>query len=170
MPEREDIGDDCWICRLLEHPKDFDEFDDDILWTEKVYTFSGRCCESHVWRKYAADIADVHRLGYETTTEKNSARTREEQYRGFVETLVRCVREIQHPCEGDGECYSFAVIHEPWVRGEFLQYHSHVCFCRYGDREVMRPPKNVRRELRAILAECFRGTFVPADSAVLNDN
>lgn len=165
MSAYEDIGDDCRVCRLLEHPKDFDAYGE-VVWRDQVFMFQDRACESHVWRKYARTDRDVHQIGHETTKRKNALRNREEIYHGFGQALAGDIRGVRHSPEDSEEVYSFVVNHEPYEDEEFLPYHAHVCFCRLSDRRVLRPPgKNIRRTLRNSLAEIFRETFVPVDSA-----
>jgi hypothetical protein len=133
------IPDPDMISRLLFEPGMRDS-DQDIFW-DGVFQFPSDAgnCESVVWRKYAATIAEVHAMGCaKQISDRDNGRVRS-TYFGAITGIVGDIRSMKSACG-----ISFTVVHVP-AEGIF---HAHIGFSP-GSK------KNDRSELKVLLRSKF---------------
>ncbi len=140
--KRERIPDADNVSRWIFHPpmgKDIAE----LVW-QNVFAFpsANAQCESVVWRKYAPDISDVHRMGCERQKQLR-AEGKDKTYVGALTAYVRDIRGFRNKNN-----HGFFVIHEP---SEGI-YHAHIGFNASPDNEFT---KSDQKELKFALIKIF---------------
>lgn len=104
------------LSRLIYWPRMYDNYEG-LVW-DVVFEFPSRPCESTVWRRYAPEDSDVHKIGEDVEALKKP-RKPQTSYIGFISANVGEVRSIK-TARGHG----FAVNHGP---KEGL-HHVEICF------------------------------------------
>lgn len=131
------------ISRIIYFPRMYDDYTG-LIW-DVVFEFPGRPCESTVWRRYAREDRDVHRIGRDVEALKK-LRKPQTRYVGFISASVGDVRSIT-TARGHG----FAVNHQP---DEGL-HHVEICFGASGPEDKGDLKKNDRNELKLLLRNAF---------------
>jgi hypothetical protein len=140
----EAISDGDAISRLIDAPRMYDEYRG-LIW-EDVFQFPGRPCESVIWRRYAPEPGDVHRIG---RGREAVARQRRPgvRYAGFISALAGSVRLVK-TARGHG----FSVIHAP---EEGRRDHAHICYAPAEDGDASKLRKTDKSELKLCLRMVF---------------
>lgn len=139
----EDIPDGDAVCRLVFFPHMYNDAKA-LIW-KMVFSFPNGNCESVVWKRYAREPEDAHRLGRELETTMRQ-KIVDRRYTGFVSAIVGAIREIQTP-NGHG----FAVNHAP----DEGRHHVEICFASAGQIGVVKLKPSEKAELKAYLEKVF---------------
>ena len=131
---REEIGDGESVSRITYA----DAYDDDghLMWLGgKLFEFPTeyKRCDSLVWRKYAATLEEVHRIGC------NGKRSSD--YRGFISANVGKLREVETASK-----HRFEVNHEP----NEGQHHAEICV-----RPIDKLSPSKKADIRTWLSRLF---------------
>ena len=135
------IGDEERVSRLIDFPSMYNE-SRTALTLKLVCAFPEGQDESVVWRRYAPEDHDVHRIGCTREAEKRQAKP-ETRYKGCGTTTAGAIR-----CHKNARGHGFSVRHAP----EEGLHHASVAYAPANGVDLL---KGDRTELKVWLGERF---------------